>query len=235
MLQVEKHTDKGLISNINQDAIYSEYHDNIGIFCVADGMGGHVSGELASAEIVESIDSWCKRMLFDDEKVDFSQMMNDFEQALISANQSIFQKYNIGEICGSTIVALIIYKDKFAIFSAGDSRVYLKHKLRFSQITVDDVWQNKPEIAMKMTDEEMEKNENFGKLTKAVGIKENIIFNRVTGNIQKGDIFFLCCDGVYKYISEKKLKHLFRNSVKLCNEINRVGAPDNYSFITVQM
>ncbi|SCY71281.1 protein phosphatase [Lachnospiraceae bacterium XBB2008] len=234
MIRYEHYTDKGLSSQINQDAVFCETNDNTAVFCVADGMGGHMHGEQASNAIVEAIGAWYRENVYENAGVEFCRLLQGLETILSNVNSKIFEEMNTDGLCGSTAVVLIISKDRYAVYSAGDSRVYLKRGFSFSQLTVDDVWQNKPEIHNHMDMNDIANNENYGKLTKAVGIKNHIVFNRITGEIRKRDIFFLCCDGVYKYIADRKLKRLFTSSKKICDEVRKAGAPDNFSFIIVR-
>lgn len=234
MIQYEHYTDKGFISQINQDAMFCNTSDYMAVFCVADGMGGHMHGEQASNAIIEAIGNWYKDNAYENGSIEFNLLLYSLESILSNVNSKIYDEMNSDGLCGSTAVVLIILKDKYAVYSAGDSRVYLKRKFSFSQLTVDDVWQNKPEIHNHMNSKDIVNSENYGKLTKAVGIKKHIVFNRITGEVRKGDIFFLCCDGVYKCIADRKLRRFFTNSKKVCDEVRKAGAPDNFSFIIVR-
>jgi protein phosphatase len=221
------YTDKGTRDGINQDSVLSVMSDDLAIFCVADGMGGHMHGELASREIVGNLRLW-QRENQGKEFEKSSTLFDEVEETLVKANTDIFDKYNDEGPCGSTVVCLVIHKDRYAIFWAGDSRIYKKRRLHMYQITRDDAAQN-------------------GKLTKAVGVSENCKYNRNTGKIKKNDQFFLCSDGVYKELSassirklpgkalftksNKKIERLLRNVKK---EVAKKGAKDNHSAIYVK-
>ncbi|MBE5912010.1 PP2C family protein-serine/threonine phosphatase [Pseudobutyrivibrio sp.] len=233
MIKEEHYSDKGSLE-VNQDAIFYDTDKSIAVFCVADGMGGHMHGELASRAIVDSLSAWYQAYEAKNEEIVFGEAIKSIEMVLTNVNAQIFADYNTSGRCGSTAVVLVMAKDEYAIFSAGDSRIYLKRGWGFSQLTVDDVWQNNPNNVINMSRKEIVSSEHYGKLTKAVGIKPQIVFNRTTGVLKKGDIFFLCCDGVYKFIAEKRLKKIFANPQKICDEVNKVGAPDNFSFIIVR-
>ena len=229
----ESYTDKGLMAEINQDALLIAEGNRVSVLCIADGMGGHEHGEIASRMIVDGISEWHKTAEKSKNEESFMDLLDDFENKLTSINRILYLDYNKKSICGSTLVALLIYEHTFAIFSAGDSRIYRKHGFSFSQLTTDDVWQNQPMVKREFDSSQIKSNLNYGKLTKAVGVSDYISLSRVTGTIRKGDIFFLCCDGVYKYIEEKKLRKYVTKPELLKKSILSSGAPDNYSFISV--
>ncbi|MBR4162052.1 MAG: serine/threonine-protein phosphatase [Solobacterium sp.] len=221
------YTDRGSRDGINQDSVLALTEGDLAIFCVADGMGGHMHGELASREIIGGIRLW-QRENKDKEYDKASELFDEIEEILTEANKVIFEKYNSKGPCGSTVVCLVIFKDRYAVFSAGDSRLYKKKKIHMYQITRDDAAPN-------------------GKLTKAVGVSDSLKFNRITGKLGKKDEFFLCSDGVYKELTPKTIKKLpgkvfFTGSNKgieklisyIQKEVTRKGAGDNHSAIFVK-
>lgn len=226
-LLAANYTDRGSRDGMNQDSVLSIIEDEMAIFCVADGMGGHRHGELASREIVGRIRLW-QRENKDKDYGKTSELFDEIEDVLTDANKVIFDKYNTEGPCGSTVVCLVICGDTYAVFSAGDSRLYKKKKMHMYQITRDDAASN-------------------GKLTKAVGVSDSLKFNRITGKLKKNDEFFLCTDGVYKELSPASIKKLpgkvfFSGSNKgieklisfVQKEVTRKGAGDNHSAIFVK-
>ena len=232
LFHTESFTDKGLRAEINQDAMLIAQGDRISVFCVADGMGGHEHGEIASQAIVDEISDW-HRSVEKEDAVSFMELLDSFEDRVSQINRTVFQKYNRNGVCGSTLVALLTFNQSFAIFSAGDSRIYRKRGLLFTQLTTDDVWQNKQDVKKDMDIDQIKSNRNYGKLTKAIGVSEKVTLNRITGNVNKGDLFFLCCDGVYKYVEPRELKKYVTKPEPLKKLILSSGAPDNYTFISV--
>lgn len=233
VIHSQHYTDIGLLASVNQDSILDIPGDILSVFCVADGMGGHEHGELASQAITDRISKWYCDISSEKTNRRFTDLIDNFESALEEANKQIYTGYNRDGICGSTVVALLIYRDKYAVFSAGDSRVYHKRGLKFTQITSDDVWQN-----TQITDweaDDLQSDPKYGKLTKSVGVSESVTFSRITGQVKKNDDFFLCCDGVYKCVQAKTLKRFYSKTEDLKKAIVIAGAPDNYSFINVQV
>ncbi len=233
VINSQHYTDTGLRASINQDSILNLTGDILSVFCVADGMGGHKHGELASKAIVDRIERWYSDISAEKVNRKFNDLIDNFELAIEEANKQIHDDYNKDGICGSTVVALIIYRDKYAIFSAGDSRIYRKRGFKFTQITSDDVWQNTQAADLDSSD--VLSNPKYGKLTKSVGVNESVTLNRITGQVKKRDSFFLCCDGVYKCVPPKLLKRIYSKPEELKKAVIKAGAPDNYSFINVQI
>lgn len=234
-------TDKGLVRAVNQDSIFSEANEVAGLFCVADGMGGHSRGEFASQTVVEYLSAWWKTFDEDQYEKVFTKMIVSLRKCIEKANAAIRKAIEPKEICGTTLTVIFIYRDIYAAFYAGDSRIYLKRKKDITQISKDETWENRPDNHL--SQEEKEAHRNFGKLVNAVGISDNLIVTCRTDAVKPGDIFFLCSDGVYKYcdndvlLEEMKMlnsKDFDEKANILINHVLEGGAKDNYSFIMVK-
>lgn len=226
----------------NEDAILMFAEGEIGIFLVADGMGGHAYGEMASGIIRQELAGWWEQ--FSEEKYgyDFQRMVTSLRQVIEKANKMIFEGLNRVGICGSTVVVLLVYKEMYGIIHAGDSRCYILQKRKLQQITVDDNWENQPGIS------EAERNNmchpNRGKLVNAVGIRPDLQCRMTTNQITEETVFLLCSDGLYKMCPEKKLKDCIKQcrkaykmeqmSERLLEIVYENGAKDNVSFIIVK-
>ena len=231
----QSYTDRGSRPGVNQDAVVEINNSELSVFCVADGMGGHQNGEKASGAIAEYISRWHDDEIRNRAHHTFPETIDSFETAISEANSYIYKEYNNGSICGSTIVAMIVMEDLFALFSAGDSRIYRKHGFSMHRMTTDDVWENDPDHIKGLTKEQVKLSPNHGVLTKAVGTDEHLVMSSSTGRIKKGDVFFLCCDGVYKSISEKQLRRSITKPEQIIKAVKNSGAKDNYSFITIKV
>lgn len=240
-------TDKGLVRDINQDAIftYENEEEDFALFCVADGMGGHERGEKASSYIVEEVEKWCLNFYSAKYEYELRYVIDDFDRHLSSINEMIHLSYNKTGICGSTLILLLLYRGQFAVFSVGDSHIYLKRKITFNQLSKDDVWENNAANIEGLSEEEIVKHPDYGKLTKAVGVFPVLIPSIYTDKLYRNDVFLLCSDGVYKYCKEKYLRrvlteyligvspdHIIRNIVL---KINENKTKDNYSCIVLKI
>lgn len=237
--------DKGLIREKNQDFIYINLCDkqDMGLFVIADGIGGCANGEIASKIVTNRLKEWSENfeeVIFD---YDFRKMMQNLEKKIIEINLEIYNMFNQSQICGSTCVLLFIYRKNYGIIHVGDSRIYVKDKWKLKSLMKDNVWENKIDVRESMSLKEIVTHANYGKLLEAVGIKENILFSTRTDQLKKGDTFLMCSDGLYKYcpkrymvqnimiISESNINEAVKKLLKKCYS---VGAKDNISIIIVK-
>lgn len=233
--------DVGLQRTMNQDAVYMAAKDDIGIFCVADGMGGHSHGERASREIVDGIAHWWQNFQETAYDRDFSRMIYSLNQVLEKANRNIYQGSG-REISGSTVVVLFIWHERYGILSAGDSRIYLCDRSRVKQLTVDEVWEN--QVNLHMSSRLKKQHPNRGKLVNAVGIEADVKITSCTDTVRAGMVFMLCSDGLYKMCSDRviarALKDCRRGDLEdiaggLLRKVYEGGAVDNTSVVLVRI
>lgn len=230
----------GPVRQNNEDRIYMD--DHLGIWCVADGMGGHVEGGVASSLITQSLE---------DLQQISSESPDSFLESLIdilnTTNQIIYSlsndMFDSKQIIGSTFVILFICKNKGYVLWSGDSRLYRMRDVYFEQVTVDHT-QYESLKSQHLLDEEPNENpmEHPAShiLTKAMGVKETLEFDLVEIDIQSNDIFLLCSDGLYNVLEQVEMgKSLYYaddypSAVKsLINSAVMRGTSDNVSAIVV--
>lgn len=230
------------VRTVNQDAIYASAGKNRGIFVVADGMGGHSGGEFASGAIVHGIRNWWDSNEFADAELGIDSVAGQCNSLLININTEVFSHFAAkGQVGGSTVAVLIIWDDRYAILSAGDSRIYRVREKNLEQLTTDDVWENLPEVKYEMSNEKVVCDSRFGKLTEALGSEERLKINRYGGMLSEREVFLLCSDGVYKYCTHEELEEIicrgkvFKSAGRMKEMIRKCalknGVDDNYSAI----
>ena len=229
--QYASRSETGPVRNHNEDAILANTCEQAGLFLVADGMGGRVDGEVVSGKIRDEYDHWWhKTFLPSCGKMSFRDALEQLKSVLQRLNLEVIQRY--GErTAGSTIVLLFLYKGNFAYLWVGDSRIYRFRGLGIEQITKDDVFHTT----------EAGKERLNGKLTGAVGLRTALELNLRTDTIRNNDGFFLCSDGVYRFVQPVFLKRklLWNGSLSapeqvvasIEKEVLKNGARDNYSMI----
>lgn len=207
-LEYAGRSDIGKVREINQDAFGMFQKEDAGLFVVADGMGGYANGEKASQTVVAELSNWWNSfspVLFGYE---FQRMMSSIEQVIEYANEIIYTQYNQNEICGTTIVVLFIYQNYYGILYAGDSRCYMAQGRKWDTLTVDDVWENQPSVSKQ--ERMMPAHPNRGKLVNAIGVHKHVSCRMITDVLDKGTVFVLCSDGLYKFCQDRDLRNRAR-------------------------
>lgn len=236
----------GLTRCENQDAIFLAKNKNSGIFVVADGMGGHYNGGYASTKTVEIIRDWWKKVNVNLMTIPFLELISSLEDTIQYINSYIYNEYkkekNIG---GTTLNILLVHENFYALYNVGDSRTYCCNQKESIQISVDDVWQNQTNIRNNISLKDVKKDSRYGKLTKAIGVRDNITFSVTTCGINGRVVFLLCSDGFYKYCDNKKIEKMLKKirnkgkasyyleTMKL--QVYKKGATDNLSVILVEL
>lgn len=231
-------SEPGAVRSVNEDAILIKSSENAALFMVADGIGGRAHGEIVSALLRDEYARWWEeRFLPRRAELDFRAALEQLKRVLAGVNGTVVARY--GELAsGSTIVLLFLFDDSYAYLSAGDSRIYRARGLSLRQLTWDDVFENsapKPGGAGAAAS---------GKLTAAVGIRKTLDYSLSSDSLRSTDRFFLCSDGVYRFLPFSKLRTdlLCRGLAfgpeailrGFANEIEKNGAGDNYSMIFVR-
>ena len=229
----------------NQDAVLvyqDEVHD-FALFLVADGMGGHADGEKASGAIAAGIRSWLSQIQIAKYSNNIAALLRTVSDKMIEINDFILETWNQQQTCGSTCVLLLLLGEFYGVFAVGDSRIYLSRGLRCAPITKDDVWENQHGIADKYAGCDLSQHRHYGKLLHSVGSERPLAYSVLTERLQRGDVFALCSDGVYKMCTPQFLERKIRscrwrdlNTIKkdIMRQVYHNGAEDNASLILVK-
>jgi serine/threonine protein phosphatase PrpC len=218
----------------NEDAFLVDA--NRGLFVVADGMGGHNAGEVASSLAVEAIG----KFLADGTPAS----LNVLDEALRLANDHILTV--AGEKADytgmGTTVAAVYLRDGEAIYAhAGDSRVYLWHKGQITQLTRDDSWVVAAMNGVSDDARELEQHPMRHVLTKVVGLRPELQPSVAECPFVVGDVMLLCSDGVHGAVSEEKLGQLLASRKPIATVAESVvrealahGATDNVTAVVIR-
>ncbi|MEO3878919.1 PP2C family protein-serine/threonine phosphatase [Rheinheimera fenheensis] len=236
MKQVVSHaqTHKGLVRKINEDACL-DLADS-GVWLVADGMGGHAAGDIASQLVVDTIKVAVQRAA--------QVSVRLLTESLLQANEELCrysEKHLNGHTAGSTVVLLLLDKWHYHFLWAGDSRGYLLRNNVLRQITRDHSQVNEMVEQGLLRSEEAEHHELANVITRAVGVDPYLSIDVISGVWQPGDVFLLCSDGLNKELSDDEIyQYLAHNNIA---EANRAllhstlvaGARDNVTCILVKV
>ena len=203
-------TDVGRKRDHNEDAFFVD--DATGLYIVADGMGGHAAGEVASAEAIDQIVGMVRRG---------SQTIEDFKEnptaehrqavrrVLESAVQAAtYMVFGIGELnpeqqgMGTTISTLLLVGGWGFVAQVGDSRVYLVRDKTALQLTEDHTLVNLQVKLGMLTPEQAKASSRSNVITRAVGVKDYVEVDTFELQCRHGDRFLLCSDGLHEYVDD---------------------------------
>jgi serine/threonine protein phosphatase PrpC len=213
LIEVGASCEKGVFKDVNQDNILvkTKYHKDkvLGLFCVADGVGGLDYGEIASGLAVEYLDEWWNseldNILEKEEDMQFNIISQELSKLFKLANQDIINYGNSISIkAGTTLSVLFIYNDNYLVKHIGDSRIYLLSK-PFKKLTMDHSWVDEQIMLGNLAKEEAINHPKKNVLTQCLGLTEDIRIFEFNGSINKKDCFLLATDGLYNQFGEKEL------------------------------
>jgi len=234
-VQVAGVTDRGCVRETNEDSIFFESS----LYIIADGMGGHLAGEVASKEAI-----LCIKDLLVDEK-DVKKIPELLKDAFDKANKHIYDMAQNKEEykgMGTTVTLAKLIDDELFYAHVGDSRLYRYAKKNFEQITRDHSLVAQMVETGQITKEEANTHPNKNIITKAVGTASSIEPDIGSLKLNTGDIILLCSDGLTNMLTNEQIVDILskgKNDVnkivtKLLKEANNAGGKDNISIICLQ-
>ena len=237
-------TDKGKVRKNNQDSYFVSEDTELPLFIVADGMGGHKAGEVASNMAVEIVKDFFieKKEELKKNKVDILKFIRS---AVEKANTIIYKKSIENDEfhgMGTTITMAYISEDKLYIGHVGDSRAYLLRNNKFIQITEDHSLVAEMVKKGSISEEEAECHPQRNIITRAIGTDDEVITDIIVEDIYKDDILLLCTDGLTNMMNDDEIKEILINKIDLqknCNSLvkkaNRLGGIDNVTVIAIKL
>ena len=224
-------THVGLRRKVNEDSML--VRTDRGLWAVADGMGVHDKGDVASAMVTDAL-------LHLPIVYGLENLVEAATEALTRVNRELIVLADSGEssrTIGSTVVGLAIAGEQFRCFWAGDSRAYRIRGDQIVQLTRDhSLVQDLVEAGM-LTPQEALDHPNSNVITRAVGVVEDLKIDEVSGDARPGDRFLLASDGLTKLVDETELvaelttRRPEEAADKLIETVLSRGAPDNIAMI----
>lgn len=219
---------------LNEDAVLELA--NRQIWAVADGMGGHHAGEVASAMVVEGLARIAEAASFDNLVGKVLGALEEVNRALIA----LAEADHLERTMGSTVVGLAMGDGQYKCFWVGDSRGYRVRAGEIVQLTRDHSLVQDLVDAGMIEASEAETHPNANVVTRAVGASAKLMTDTVGGNLEPGDIFLLASDGLTRLVgAEELLGVLSTNPLEVAADhlielsLQR-GAPDNVSLVIVR-
>jgi serine/threonine protein phosphatase PrpC len=228
-------TDVGLRRKVNEDSLL--VRTDRGLWAVADGMGGHEAGDVASAKVTDALRRLPIVYGLDD-------LVASAVAALQGVNRELIALAGAGSgqrTIGSTVVGMAIADGQFRCFWAGDSRAYRVRGARIDQLTRDHSLVQDLVDAGMLDPREAEHHPNANVITRAVGVVEELKVDVVNGDARPGDQFLLASDGLTRLVDDDELAGELTTRRpeeavdRLVDMVLARGAPDNVSLIIVKV
>jgi len=229
-------THAGTANRMNEDAYVNR--PDLGLWAVADGAGGHIAGEIASAEVASLLQSI-------DSNLSASEMLVEVRTRLEAAHARLHSeasRHGTGAMVATTVVVLMARDDHFACLWAGDSRAYLLRDHTLTKITRDHSLVQALVESGTISEAEAIGHPQANVITRAVGADSDVLeLEKRTGQLMAGDRLLLCSDGLTRHLQDDELaKRLAQHtgSQDLCDELvaaaNRAGGEDNITAVVAR-
>jgi len=246
-------SDVGKKREKNEDSFLID--ESLGLFMVADGMGGHLGGEYASRLAVRTVGEILRQLTEDPEATissdftaditrDRSDAGEQLKYALRIASQKIFEEANQNPNLrgmGTTAVVLLIRDGKGFIANVGDSRAYLIRDNEVRQLTSDHSLVAEQLRAGFITEEELKHHKFKNIITRSVGFQTDVEIDLLIRDLEEGDRILLCSDGLTNLVDDPEiLKIVSKNGPKAaCQKLvdlaNKKGGDDNITVVIAAM
>jgi PPM family protein phosphatase len=236
----------GLVRQVNQDS-YAVVTDipSHQIFIVADGMGGHSAGEVASTLATQVVADYL-RTAFDSTLVsgETQELAQEISAAILQANQEIYQRADSSNGLsgmGTTVVAAIVTPSEIALGHIGDSRAYLFHEGTLIQLTEDHSLVNELVKSGQLSESEAKYHPQRNVLLRALGTDLTVEADCSSVPWHTNDILLLCSDGVWNFIGTETLCELVKQTSsmreltdQLIKKALDAGGNDNITAIAIR-
>ncbi len=229
----------------NQDSFLNR--PDLGLFIVADGMGGHRGGEIASGLAIQTIQEFFEKNSA--KKDTLESAMQKIEDSLLLANEAIQKRGDIEpDLKGMGTTASVLYfTDQYAILGqVGDSRMYLIQNQKIWQLTKDHSLVQEKLRAGLITRQQVKTDKNRNVITRSVGYETNLNPDLFWFQTKPDDVFVVCSDGLHGLVEDPELlsmiiqhvmneNDLEKASRELIQKANEYGGDDNVTTVIVKV
>lgn len=227
-------SDRGLVRSSNQDFCFTA--PELGLYVLADGMGGAQGGERASQLAVETVVEVVQAA----PRRDASVLLEAVEQANRRVRSEAGNDARL-EGMGTTLVAALAIESDVAIASVGDSRAYLYENRKLRLVTEDQTWVREVGIPLGLDEESLKRHPMRHVLTMAIGVNTELTIRYYMVHMAPPAILLISSDGLHGVIAQAEIERILGESSSLdqkCKALIRsacdAGAPDNASVVLVQ-
>lgn len=235
-------TDVGRCREANEDEFLVD--EQLGLYAVADGMGGHAAGEVASQLAIETLLESLRGSGWSRERADCDQARDRLANAVTLANEKICQTVtarNEWRGMGTTVVALLVCGERAVIGHVGDSRAYLLRGDDFRRLTSDHSWVAEQVRMGLLTDDDAHRHPMRNIVTRALGNRPDVAAEFTSEPCRPGDVFLLCSDGLNTMLTDDEIRQLLCEHAgdpeaacrRLVDAANTRGGEDNTTVIVL--
>lgn len=229
-------TDVGKVRKINEDSMMSR--SDLAHWVVADGMGGHDDGSVASQAVTDSLVKL-------DRAEEFTHFIDDIEDSIIDVNRHLRELAGDDEnkVIGTTVVGMTIENKHVVYYWVGDSRIYRLRDGELEQLSVDHTFLQELVQEGKLSADEVSAHPEKNVITRAVGADDEVFVDFEIDEIRHGDLYLLCSDGVEKELTDDEVKDIMLKhgsdvetmGKEMLDIVLERGSPDNVTLILVEM
>lgn len=229
-------THAGAVRKTNEDALFAS--DELGLWAVSDGMGGHAGGGIASTAVVDMLRAAAGSAATSPLERRAQAALRDANTELCRRNEAAMPQSDMG----ATVALLGIEGAQYFCLWAGDSRIYRIRGTDAAQLTRDHRYVQDLIDAGTLSQTEAERHPRRNVITRAVGIAKDVVFDRSEGDVREGDIFLLATDGVSAVCTAQDIAATVapaRTQEQAADDLAELclkrGAPDNFAFVFVRV
>lgn len=225
----------GRVRSNNEDSFAER--PEMGLYAVADGMGGAHAGELASRIAVDTLVDRIGQ-------AGSEAGLSELAEAVVQANRAVrSEAEDRPELAGmgTTVVAVLADAGRAFVVNVGDSRAYLARDGTLELVTSDHSWVNEVGRGLGLTDDQLRTHPYRNVLTKAVGAEDELEPQRIQIEFRPGDTLLLCSDGLHGVAGEETLRRILTGPASLEDKCRALidttldkGAPDNVTVLLIE-
>jgi serine/threonine protein phosphatase PrpC len=221
----------GHVRALNEDACLAR--PDLGIWAVADGMGGHDSGDYASNLIVGELGRVRR-------PGSARELLQSVDETLARCNRTLLERAGNGELSGSTIVTLLIFEQNFAAIWAGDSRLYRLRGGGLERLSHDHSYVQELVERGELAPEQARHHPLANRITRAIGADRQLHLDVIDGRLEPDDLFLLCSDGLTGMVDDAAIAAILAEGEpevaadRLIEAALAAGGRDNVSVIVVR-
>lgn len=235
-------TDKGKVRLNNEDQVgFFTSKSGLHLAIVADGIGGHQGGEVASEMVVSHLGHYFSESSF----TTVTEGQTWLETTVAAENRLInkrAQQFSDLNGMGTTLVCILFFNDQYLVAHLGDSRAYVFHVGSLCQLTEDHSLVNEMVKQGKISAYEAQNHPQKNIITRTLGIEKEVALDISRATYRNDDLFMLCSDGLTNMVSTAQIVHILNDvttSLKekcqlLVAQANAAGGPDNITALLVQ-